>query len=1738
MHALWSHFFVLTFYVTPLIQMVKGQSDKLYLKLLEEETFEINMQQLLQDYSDSISVEVDSWPEYPVDKNIYSLTDNWFEQFSILESNISNECALLDDSIFKYFAYNFTSRMISRVVKVKDNSMYISTSYHNYQSKDLNDQPVTYNKLETVVFDFNTTHISFSRKLPDRDFVLPPAYNAIPNLEVIRFQHQYIATYKESVNLVMEKDSEGCVLRFQRPQFNINITLGYFKNDSLRSVPFDLMKKPTSIEMKLFTVELGSFEVWVYSPAFPQVFNFILTKDNIMDLRVTTFAYNWTSIHYIASCFMIFVHRNDSAKAGDSAETLYYLERYPGSKVESRKVALLGEFSFLNGFASNEANEIIIEAYQSMFVPSHMVNIKYSVFSYNLNTKIAAQTQTIVLFVSAKESNKMGNLLRLDTFWLQETILFLTSTRVYQYNESAVPPASRISATSDRLGLWVLRDPYLGFGCSAYIDRNNNLYNMGTYRDLKTNQYLMLPFGNLFNQKDISKFCHVLKVRVKEYLLRIKCKPVGSSCHPWLFVKMSDSSKVVFRNYFISFHKNDDPSLKARLWPATNSTTFTSMTSKQYMTMRLNDVIRGSYVVHYLNEKNSHLNYPELSDETLSSLQSKSMFRMKYCRFPADLANKLTSFNFLIGLEVQTENKMPYILLLASPTGFNKLLILRLEGNYLERYVEVPTMTTIVKTLTVAINEYLFFMADGSFEYFKAETLEFSILPYPGVNCLDIQLLFHPHIKPSILCYTINRSFSVYYLDELVTKSLSNSQIRFEQTYFSRLKKYSRLMTSSAYPGFFFVFTRRSKSQFASLSVYFVDVEEKYEITQMKEVNLEKVFPEYGGYNVTSVVLIKDRFVVHFRSYLNSNIFGFFRFTENLEIVVLKKAVLSPSVSINATARIFHFGRAFSSLLYENTDPLLCIQIHNSTVPNEKNVLVIDPFSPALETFPTVILPRNSISEQFALFPLYSFGSDKLRKSSIGILHFDPEQFYNTIQEYEKNFLFQFFEPNQPTIYFDVASSDKFTPDLIISSNYKGGITNASIALEDYLEMSNPNSRFNFTMNFQVSNNSIHEDTDKKSNFKNQDVDRSLKYETFKKKKQTVVYDSKFTNLLTRTVINWEFDEESIFDKILKTMDTNPPLKIIGWKNSLNWTSLNDLDNFCYRFKEAGNGKYKCSEFGRIFYFQNKIGIYYGKSVTDLTSKDVFFIDLQWSECTGYFMISYMLMTICKTEASKSLVITNMMTLEQIYYNDPSFTGLNWKQTDFIKLSSEAIAFIRINQKNRDLLNRMAVGGSVSFLFNDNFQNPTQFLYFNRMIGKVGKKVYDMYSGFMTMIHYFQQNNSYLVTQMAIYTGNNIAFILEVQFLQFLKLAPRNWTDKIFETETFLAGSNIQENIRFTFSGSKDMKQAALANAYLKVLAFDNKDYIFTGIKENIDELNKPNEEPIFSNFLAYFPNYHSFIFRFRNYFKMCSLEIYKLFNPFAGFENTYHNQRPDCRGWACIVTFRALNGINFAILYDMKYEWIRERNRSNFAEIFNSTQNFECDKIPDPQINFNLTSIGLNYTIYPLQVLRIDNLQHIVFDKDYSNEDDPDEFMAIVFYKNTTSAQLIVNRKLKVVMKNLYVSSNFIEAKVTQLYGVSQEMQLIIVPFYEVDYYKYYVFMLGCLILAGIYKACAYLSLKKQEDQRIKDFEDEFRKDNSRLTFRRKTHCKPKVENEEKSTNEPENSSSTEVVVKENPSE
>ena len=1673
------------------------------LKIMEDEIYQHNMMQVLQETANLLIINNETWPGQTVNMTLHNYTKNWKEHFSLIKSNLNRECLVLEDYT-GLGQFNNYSVISTRSILAKEGQMYISTSYVN---KLMPNRPGKFlNQLETVILKYNSTDLKFGEvKTIDIERGNTNQKIDLTDFEIFCFHNQYVHIFSGSLHLCLKKIISGTAIYYQiilvRPELKFEIVIGTYKEDIIKKInpedaaPLDGLWRTKAIQMKLFSAGGGYLEGFVFGVLLDSVYVFSINKYQVFNVRFETFPYKIFDINYIASTLVIFSVKSQKKSVNQKdveVQKIYYLERYPGAKLNVTNTVLMGEFTFLKGFTSNEGTEIIIETYKPQEITDYKLFVViYGVYSFNLLTKVSSQTQTFVLWGNSHNQWSRGDLFKFDSFWLRESVMFLASTKFTGYY---LTKRNGWTTRTDRNGYWVVRDMFKGFGASVYLDDKYNLYNTGYLQDLRLNQYLFMPFmSDLHDDNGLNKKCSVLKQRIGEYILEIRNTLPSESFYPYLRLTFTPKQMNVVTNILNIEFIRKETRLPYRIWRANNNSESTITVSKQRLTMPLKDIARGSYIVQRLDHiKMSSLDYTVQKEQVLLDIEENSMFRLYHIWHEIVNLRLFSLIEEMIGFEIVINDDPPVMLILYGTASSTNVTLFEIDKDTsklkFDRFFIMSA--TINKVIPLIDNNFILFLEDGNIELFNGTSRSGIVLPYPGVNCRDIERLYHSSLKPSIICLNANRQYSVYYIDELVSKSLSYSLVQTECKDYGYLTQHSRLMTSETYSSYFFVYTPKDSNKKAKLSIFHVDVIERTEIFKIRDIELDELNIMLAGtYLVQGVYMIRDRVVIHFHQGLDRNCFIFATFNDDMEFVFMKRACVDKKLMIYKHEMLYPFKRHISSLIYENADPLLAVVVYDSTKRDEKNVLIIDPFAPTLETFPVLILPRHTRTEYLMTFPIYSCGTDNIRKSTIGMLHYRSLISSSIGEDEQIRFLFQIVDPGIPSIMFKQDSSVTYTHTNILTSKQDSLSTSLTINLQDHLELDdvNEHTAFDVKVNLKVISAEIYNE-DSRTLYPSLNIDRQKQIKKFFTKNEATVLKQRYTSIIKRTVVDWEFFDESIFDTVLDTIKFTRPLNISWTREGINWKTLTHYDYFCFKFKRVLDHQ-ECVKYGMVFYFEKSISVMYSSNITDASEKTALRIWLENDDCIEYFSINYKLYSICNIEYRQYVIAIDMETLSKGYDEQHNFPNMNSKFTEVSKFSVNDISFVRLTHRIRDLRHRRSVGGSNFVKFDEQGQGSGNF---NRQsLGlKLVSTIYGLFTDYLTVVHKLTNKNysAYLIHEVSMAAGNQLVIYIRVENIKLV------YFDNSKEIETFPPpGSNMQ----FTVSGNKEIKETALSNGNVRVLAYSASDYTYddkilfinlTAKSLNYNGTGAPINMTLFLNL----PNYHSYLIRMHNEFTRCNSIIFRLFNPFSGLDNQYFQNKPQCMNWACVVISKPDGNLYYLMVYDMEEERLKTvPNMTNFKEIFKDDTS-DCNLTQNESIAYNLDEIGDKYTLYPLQILGIENVQLISFDKSYKRESDPEELALLVFYRNTSYSQVLVNRNLRVTMHNLYISSNYIKMKIARLQGVNQWINVNVLTFAEFDYYKYYLFIGFCLFAAMVYCICTLRTLAKNEQMRVKDVDFE----------------------------------------------
>ena len=1038
------------------------------------------------------------------------------------------------------------------------------------------------------------------------------------------------------------------------------------------------------------------------------------------------------------------------------------------------------------------------------------------------------------------------------------------------------------------------------------------------------------------------------------------------------------------------------------------------------------------------------------------------------------------------------------------------------KGKYLVPVKGPSLPADIVKVFPVMENMYVLFDTDGALSLFYAANTTFVPLSFPGVGCLDLDLIAHNKLKPALLCYNINYQFTIYYIDQLIARSLSNSyeNIRFKKQADNQLPltSKSRILISEFYPAKVFMFQTDVKEclNCTNLAIYYLDMEEMPLIYFMKNVtiNNDKSYKQGFTSKIQSLEFVEDRLVVHYRVNYYTNYIGVYKFTETFDPYLTKLFEVPQQYQINEGFSMSYFYKHFQSSIYANKNkPYLLLPFNFTTADNEKyyNVMLIDPFAPTLETVPTFLLPKHAggcDSCQSILFEYYVASVDRIRYYSVGLLHYSRNPHNMFRDEHKLYYILQLVTADTPKVFFSlnrdsVVSYKNLFEDFKMNKNDSTNfyfisdlnpevVVNSSLLISQKIVKQGPDN--NVTSNRSVNISKVQLEEVKDSFTKN------------KNDKRVVMYYNNFTgipSIKNTTVFDWKIDAESFFDNSVGTFQFLKPLHKIKTIPDIEVETIVNIDTFCRAYKLV-KGEPVCIKRGWIFFHSEDIEVFYRENLEDIVPGESVRFPFNVNECTESVVANHTLISVCTYNNERSQILTNLIDFSQKYN---AISGLNI----FAKFSTPRIvktyekSFLQFSKTIVDERNIKGVANNYYFMYEMNMEpnvardcishiaNNLSYIY------GVDSKLTDSAIGVGRIMNYTYNdtaNSNTSVKEFAAYkmSGINIntGNLVYVQiFEESYHIGPIPTITRENKNVTiFNRNSTSKFKIAvLKIQASTDVRRVVLNKASIMNVVFDKFDAIV-----------KDENDPDYYRFsLIHFPSYHSYLYRYKNNTFLNNTSFYKLENPFSEIENKHWDNKPICFKWACLVVSTFDNNQNFIKVYDMRYEDLASRNSPpNFPDIFATVTNFTKEK--DPVLSSESDSLDLDlindtYTIRPIQVLPTTNLQLIRFDEDKS---DNETLRVVVFFTDNKVKFFDLNRIARLTTNNLYFMSSYVDVKVQSSYNVELVYRFDINKYFENDFYKYLVQMaiIGGFSLAMV--ICYYRHLKAEQDSIQKADEEE----------------------------------------------
>lgn len=1685
---------------------------------------------------------------YHQDYFVYSVTDGdcW------PGSNLSNyfHSKLLynaydkEDPITKQYPNNLTKQQImSTSMKFTDEKIFITSTY--FQVFDDLQYPKGYlNLLETRSIKYSETSLSDIKDVivNNTNKWLRPAEPGKPwrPPHIMCVTGYYVHAYRETmyvcVNLKIDaKGKPGDVdLYVYRPLIKREYRIGMmpanygfeFLGSTIDGNNLKMVVEPTpdkAFEMIIYYI--GKKDLWILDFNREEVFNI---QSFILEMDISQIDYTMRTIMIFYSGF-------------ETKRSSYYLQRNPGSRFNQTLLSLFADAKYLKTLYSNENIEIIIEMYKQFQTsdynsPGFIAPITHLLYKFDLHKKQMGVQISTQIFSTHLHKQYYGVTYRVNSFSSLDMIVLNNAAKIHAYSTNVAVA---------RVSIMLNMDAYSGFGSTSAMNSTYYLYPTMTEYDPFTEHYFLLPYAvKLTAGNYTQKTCDFLRHRVVRPYIQIKYdeSKVNEAYNNTTKFQSNGSSLVLGLNdtklgrfvyrFNVTFITNELTIEGTNtIWKGSNVTSFQVNPNFEQRNIDLELLVRGNFIVRVhqdaiLQGKDPYPYYSASIEETNKLIEGSALFRIENYRIGKenDLYIQNVKEIYAFGRTEEKEVVEKYIIIKTDKEV--QLLAYLVKDNKMKAIPPLKFASSINKIFPVAENTFIFFNLDGAMSLFYTNNFTMAPLPFPGVSCLDIELVAHIRIKPAFLCFNMNLEFTVYYIDQLIAKSLSNSLMNIEiknsqDSSIPGINRESQMFINEFYPGKVFIYHRDAKKNMSNLSMYYLDLEEFGLMTFVNQFRVIDAKAEASGMisKIQSMQFVEDRLVVHYRVSDTANFIGVYWFEEAHDLKEIKYFAIPKTYVIPETSVLKYFHKHFQSSMYANpSKPYLLLQYLQSNT--KMNVMVIDAFSPVLETVPTLLLPKNS--EQCAgcemiLFNYFVSSVDRVRYYSAGLLHYSKNPLSQFRDEKKFYYLFQLIEADRPKIYFSLDKANL--------ASYKN-------LFVDFKQYKVEQQRFVFNSHYAASND---EKNEVKANLKimqkNKQVDKtSLKNRVVNverinlKEKPTelsknnydseiVMFNENFTKVPEAnlfSIFDWKLEAESLFDNSVGTFQLTKPLELNKTYHAKDVSAITNVDTFCRAYRLNEN-TLTCTKIGWIFFHEKDVEIFYKDDIEDLEAGDSIRFPFNVDECTENVVVNHTLISVCTYNNERNIITTNLIDLSQ-NYTDVTSINIYARASSPRIVKTYENAFISFSKTIIDERNIKGVANTFYFMHKMEYtakslqkcESPlhTSLLY----VYGVDSKLTDTAMGVGKVTNYSHNISKYISANQSVYENVDVYRVSGINmnagnlvYIQIFEESnhigpfkiPTNHSGPNFNLFERNSNGSIQIGI-LKVEASTEVRRVIFNKASIIDLRFNKEDAISKDIAAVKDDTNSTSdfytEDTLFQRFcLIHFPSYHSYLYRYQRNTDLKHVSLLKLENPFAEIENKHWDNKPVCHKWACLITSTFENK-SFVRVYDMRYETLSNRTKpANFKEIFTNTSTYGTngnneDVLSSVNDTINIDLIPAEYTIHPIQVINVTNLQLIRFDE---SKDNNDTLTVLIFVKPNAMRIYNLNRKSRLVSKNLYFTSAYVDLKAVSSYNMEIKYRFHVEKYTEDDFYKY---IIKLVIIGAIASTLTFLYFRylKKEQARI----------------------------------------------------
>ena len=759
---------------------VDGKPLEFLLRLSYGETLEYDLDSFR---SDVIFIGVEE-PSLPAT----STSTVWSWQRNLIYSNSDDDCKIanyfasdfnLYGETIAYGPHTLVRGVMGRHMMVVDSFLYITTT----TLRIVGQQASTV--ISTIAIPFNASSV-----YPQYTEVAKVQANlfAVTSNSTIFFYGRYLHTYSEllafslKVNnipkkIFVNKTTSTIIIRtyqFQlfRSSTNMQTIFDTFQTNDLK---LDVRRANFVIEPTLS----GNYEVLFYMLNTSTLYNFGISRNQIFLVQKLALPFRILKLEYASKAILFFYGESDLN--GKQVKNSFYFQKNPGDRFLVEEIAVFSDSYYLKSIISYQTSQLVIETVK---FNDNLLSIEnradqfdsysYNVLRYDLIERKFVQISSQLLEVIKVTDFYQPVVTKIDSFSNLKFVYLSENLLEYYYGTSknvAPVKTNHVNAVLDQ---------YRGIDVTIVLQYMYNLYNTYKYYDpLTKHNFLLTEAAAQRGTTGTLRACTLLRQRIGRPKVTVMNNQPNVTSLRNLTLRFFDrigNVTTFYANYTFSNISELD-AMDYPVWRSGNINYFGVSSFLRRQGIPLEYVSRGSFIISAIDKATGPYKYTSAKISDIDSLLAQNTIAVTSHRIENVRDMFIDQLDFVLALanSINTQLNMYYLLMRRSGTGIVNIYRVPPSGEIIAStpftYVE-----NVNKTLLLGGSKYLL-VGEQSLLVFDTQIGQPTPLYFPGIACIDLDLLSSNNYRPTIVCLNQNYEFVIYFLDKVILRNFMDNMV-------------------------------------------------------------------------------------------------------------------------------------------------------------------------------------------------------------------------------------------------------------------------------------------------------------------------------------------------------------------------------------------------------------------------------------------------------------------------------------------------------------------------------------------------------------------------------------------------------------------------------------------------------------------------------------------------------------------------------------------------------------------------------------------------------------------------------------------------------------------------------------------------------------------------------------------------------------------------------------------------